>query len=158
MKGILSTYLTWPDQYCKLRLAHTVNRFIIKDRYSSPSPLKKNIFLEQSVLYTCTDCPTFSMSTSSDSYTSAIVIWCLAAIVNLPWGGIEKKKKMSANTQFLYSHHLYLQGFKIHHSTVVSADCGKWHYTLIPTATSHSLAQASLTSPYHICVNIDGCI
>lgn len=25
------------------------------------------------------------MSTSSDSYTSAIVIWCLAAMVNLPW-------------------------------------------------------------------------
>lgn len=40
--------------------------------------------LEMFVLYTCIKCLTFSMSTSSDSYTSAIVIWCLAAIVNRP--------------------------------------------------------------------------
>lgn len=42
---------------------------------------------------------TFSMSTSSDSYTSAIVIWCLAAIVKRPWGGNwQRKKKRKVNT------------------------------------------------------------
>lgn len=127
-----------------LRLAHPVHTFLINDWFSPSSPSKKNVFLPNRlgrlvvgydlgtappvgnallVPYTCTKRLTFSMSTSSDSYTSAIVIWCLAAMVNRPWGGNETNQRRQTLSPLICIVHIFQASFFHSGETEVHKQC-----------------------------------